>query len=263
MQVSLESVQEVEYAVLCELDRICKKYGIPYYLGQGTLLGAAKYKGFIPWDDDVDVLIPYDALKRLHEIFPNEAGSKYLLTNYKVEKYMPLSWSKIRVVDTLSRPKQYKDIPINWGICIDLFPIYPISDLKLLRKAEEFLFRAANKIIMAEWTKYEEGRGVFERLLEKTPLALRHAVMNVAVHLLGMHGNDSEYVLLPCKRIKVIKRDIIFGEPKTLPFETGVFPVPTEYHTYLTVTYGDYMAPLPKSEQRGHDLKMGEIEWRI
>ncbi|MCH5186066.1 MAG: LicD family protein [Oscillospiraceae bacterium] len=263
MEMDLKSIQKVQYRILCETDRICRKHDIPYFLGQGTLLGAVKYKGFIPWDDDIDVLIPHDALKRLMKVFPEEADPEYFLTNYRVEKHMPLSWSKIRAVNTLSRPKRYKDIPINWGICIDLFPVYPICNLSLIRRAEEFLFRSANKIIMAEFTEYEEEHGRFERFLEKIPLWLRHRILSGVEHLLALHGNKSKYVLLPCKGIKVIRRSMIFGEPAKLLFEDREFPVPSDYDGYLTLNFGDYMAPLPADRQKGHDFKMGEIEWRL
>ena len=59
----LKQVQHTEYKILKELDRICQRHNIPYFLGQGTLLGAAKYHGFIPWDDDIDVIMPYDAIE--------------------------------------------------------------------------------------------------------------------------------------------------------------------------------------------------------
>lgn len=263
MSSLLQNIQKTEYAILKELDKICRANRIPYYLGQGTLLGAAKYQGFIPWDDDIDVLIPCDALDKLMGLFRREASRRYLITNHTVEKHFPLSWTKIRDVNTLSRPKRYRDIPINWGICIDLFPIYPVSNIKGLRKLETFNVKIANKLMMAEFTKYEENHSCLARILERIPLYVRHLYLNFAVKLLKLHKNTSKYVLVPCRGVKVFRRSLIFGKEVTLPFEDGVYPVPADYHTYLTLNYGDYMAPLPKEEQRGHDLKMGEIEWKI
>ncbi len=262
MQPQIREIQETEYKILCELDRVCRKYDIPYYLSQGTLLGAVKYKGFIPWDDDVDVMITASAMKRLDEVFPGEAGQEYLLTNYRVERHMALSWSKIRLVNTLSRPRLYREIPVNWGVCIDIFPIHPISNWGWLRRIEEFLFRCANKLLMAEWTKYEDGRSAFERLLEKTPLGLRHAVIRAVEALLALHGDNSRWVLLPCKGIKVVKRSL-FENVTMLRFENQDFPAPSGYHEYLTLNYGDYEKPLPPEEQHGHDERIGEIEWRL
>lgn len=263
MNDMLKKIQQTELEILKETNRICKKNHIQYFLGQGTLLGAAKYQGFIPWDDDIDLLIPYDELKKLIDIFPKEASQHYIITNHTAEKHYPLSWTKIRSKNTLSRPKRYSDIPINWGVCIDLFPLYPISNFKVLRKLEVFNFKIATKLMMAEFTKYEDNHTAFERILEKVPICLRHFYLNISIKLLTMHKNNSEYILLPCKGVRIFKRSLIFGKETHLQFENETYPVPTDYHTYLSLNYGDYMSPLPKSEQRGHDLKMGEIEWKL
>ena len=69
MSDTLKKLQKTEYEIFKEVDRVCKENGIFYMLGQGTLLGAAKYKGFIPWDDDIDLLIPAKELDRLHAVF--------------------------------------------------------------------------------------------------------------------------------------------------------------------------------------------------
>lgn len=258
----LKQVQHTEYKILTELDRICQKHNILYFLGQGTLLGAAKYHGFIPWDDDIDVIMPYDAIEKLIPIFKEEAKKQYFITNHKIEKHYPLSWTKIRDINTLSRPKRYRDIPINWGICIDLFPMYPVSNFKVLRKLETLAFKIANKILLAEFTKYEENPTLSERILEKIPVGLRRLNLSCITRLLTLHGKTSKYILLPCKGVKVFKRSLIFGRHVSLTFEDGSYPVPSDYHTYLTLNYGDYMSPLPKEEQGGHELKMGEIEWK-
>ena len=259
----LRKIQKEELTILKELDRVCKANHIQYYLGQGTLLGAAKYQGFIPWDDDIDLLVPYDALQRLMQVFPEQANKQYIITNHTVEKHYPLAWTKIRNANTLSRPKRYQNIPINWGICIDLFPIYPVSNFKILRKLEVFNFKIANKLLLTELTKYEDNQNILIRILEKIPLYIRHSYANFTIKLLTLHKSNSRYVLLPCKGVKTFKRSLIFGKKTLLPFEDRAYSVPTEYHTYLTLNYGDYMAPLPEAEQKGHELKMGEIEWEL
>lgn len=259
----LRRVQLTEYEILKEVDRIAKKHNIKYYLGQGTLLGAAKYKKFIPWDDDIDLLIPYKELEKLIEVFGKEADSRFLLTNSFIEKHFPVTWSKVRDKETLSRPYRYKDLPINWGICIDLFPIYSVSNNAVLRKIEYLLYKIANKVLVAEFTKYEDGHGMLVRFLEKIPIAIRHLYLKTVIKILNLHKDDTKYVLLPCKNVKIVERDIIFGEEKELEFEDAKFPAVSEYEKYLTINYGDWRADLPHDEQRGHDMALGEIEWKV
>lgn len=259
----IRKIQLTEYEILKELDRIARKHNIRYYLGQGTLLGAAKYQKFIPWDDDIDLLIPYKDLKKLMKVFPQEADPKYILTNCYVEKHFPLPWSKIRNINTLSRPVRYKALPINWGVCIDLFSIYPISNLAFVRKIEYLIYKIAYKMLMAGFTKYEPGHGLFVRLLEKIPLCVRRLVLQLALALLTLHSEHTEYVMVACKGVKIVKRSMLFGDEKSLPFEDGLYPVIHDHEAYLTLNYGDWRADLPQDQKRGHDLQMGDIEWKL
>ena len=259
----LRKVQLAEYEILKEVDKIAKKHNIKYFLGQGTLLGAAKYKNFIPWDDDIDLLIPYKDLLKLIEVFPREADEKFKLTNCLIEKHFPVAWSKIRNKNTLSRPVQYKDLPINWGICIDLFPIYSVSNIAVIRNLEYCMYKLANKMLLAEMTKYETGHGAFVRLLEKIPLSIRHLYFKMVIGILSLHKDNTNYVIVTCKGAKRVKREVIFGPKQELEFEDGVFPAVSAYDEYLKLNYGDWRADLPPEQQKGHDLTLGEIEWKL
>ncbi|MBE7046921.1 MAG: LicD family protein [Ruminococcaceae bacterium] len=259
----LRQVQLTQYEILKELDRVAKKHNIRYVLGQGTLLGAVKYKKFIPWDDDIDLLIPYKELKKLIGVFESEADKKYKITNCFIERHFPVAWSKIRNTETLSRPKRYKELPINWGICIDLFPVYSLSNIGFVRKIEYILYKIAAKLLVAEFTKFEEGHGLFVRLLEKIPICIRHLFFKFIIYLLSLHSDNTEYVMTSCKGAKVVKRSLIFGGEESLLFEDEMFPAPKGYHEYLTINYGDYMADLPEELRKGHDLTLGDIEWKI
>lgn len=261
MSCTLRDIQNKQHEMLKELARVCEKRNIKYYLAQGTLLGAVRHKGFIPWDDDIDVIVPYDELERLMRIFPCEGDQEYMITNHTVEKHYPLTWTKIRAKNTLSRPKRYKDVPVNWGICIDLFPAYPVSDNALFRTCEILFFRIARKMLIAEMTKYEEGHHAVTRIMESIPISVRHFFLNLSLKLFTSHKDDTKYVYLLCKNGKVMKREWIFGEKTTLSFEGEDYPVPTDYHKFLTEMYGDYMSLPPIEEQGGHDLHLGEIEW--
>lgn len=259
----LKAIQKTELGALVELRRVCEKNNIRYFLAQGTLIGAVREKGFIPWDDDIDVLIPQNDLNRLLEIFPRKADGKYMITDHNIEAHYPLSWPKIRVRNTLSRPIQYKDIPINWGMCIDLFPIYSVSDNPLLRKLEIGFFKIARKALLSEMTRYEDGRDIITRLFEKIPLRARHKLMNTSAKIFGRHGDNTEYVYATCKGGFVLKRSLIFGEERSLDFEGLSYPVPSDYDGFLRAQFGDYMTPPPENERKGHDMRLGEIEWRL
>ena len=260
----LRQIQEKELGALRELRRVCDRHQIRYFLGQGTLLGAARDGKFIPWDDDIDVLIPHRDLQRLLKVFPHEAEGTYKLTNHRVEAHYPLSWSKIRIQGTLSRPVRYREIPIDWGVCLDLFPIYPVSDWAPMRKAEVLFFKGARKLLLSEMTQYDgPGRPLLAKVLEKVPLPLRRRAMDAAIALLARHGDFTQWLYLDTKEGPLVKRNLIFGKPRQLSFEGQDYPVPADYDGFLTMQYGDYRTPPPEEERGGHDLRMGEIEWKV
>ena len=262
MNDELRKIQMIEYKMLKELFRVCEKHGLKIFLAQGTLLGAVRHKGFIPWDDDLDVIMPWEDADRLMKIFPEEVRGKYFLTDYTVERHYPLIWRKIRVSGTLSRPKQYKDLPINWGICMDVFSIYPLCANKFVRCFEVFLYMVARKMLLAEMTKYENGHNLFERFLEKIPIGIRHFVVRCAGRCMKHNPPDSKYIYIACKRGHVMERSVVFGPENRLRFEDGEYTVPSDYRRYLELVYGpDYMTPPPEEERKGHALSMGNIEW--
>lgn len=266
MNAMLPKIHEAQLELLNELDRICKEQNITYFLTQGTLLGAAKYQGFIPWDDDADVMIPFDELKKLTDVFEKEAKEKFFLTDYRKEECFPLPWAKVRNKNTLSRPVRYKDMPINWGICIDVFPYYPMSNSKIKQKLQIAFYKLARKMLMSELAAYEENPGKLDRLFTKLPRSFRHKFMDTAIRRMEKNAwGDKVYVT--SKGGRIVDRSLLSGEATTLPFEGKDYPVPNGYDAYLTLNYGDYMKPLPKDvqerEEQGHEKNMGSIEWRF
>ncbi len=263
MSLNKRDIQLCEKNILDDLNRVCTENDINYYLAQGTLIGATRHKGFIPWDDDIDLIIDHRDFKKLLKIYPELGNERYIMTHFSNEKYNPLTWAKIRDKETLSRPYRYKELPINWGICIDVFPYYPCSSFSFLRSLEFGFFKLARKMNFAGMTQYEEGHGFFTRLLEKIPICIRRFFVKASLGILSLHSNNSKYVVVLCKGVKCVKRALIEGDKKMLEFEGESYPVPSKYHEYLTDMYGDYMTLPPESEQGGHDLLMGEIEWKL
>lgn len=264
MSCTIDKIRAKQLELLCEIDRICEKNNLNYYLSSGTLIGAVRHKGYIPWDDDIDVIIPYRDYVKLRAIFSEENCTDSFFSDYTTERHCPFNWGKIRANNTISRPVMYKDLPIHWGICIDLFIAYNVSDFPLLRSFEILLFKVASKMLMAEMTQYEGKRSILKRFLEKIPIGLRHFAMKCAQWLLSLHHNKpTEYMFLVNRGGNLMKRSYIEGEKKKLVFETKEFYVPCDTHSFLTELYGDYMTPPPEEERGGHELMLGKIEWDI
>ena len=151
-KLNLEEIQKIELDILIYLDKICKENNIKYYLSSGTLLGAIKYKGFIPWDDDIDVvLFRSDYLKLIDVLGKNDEKYKILSIYNTEDYYYPFA----KLVDTrtvlIENSKKIKDM----GVYIDIFPIdgyitenieKEISQLRILRNLMVRRYRIKNCI---------------------------------------------------------------------------------------------------------------------
>jgi len=119
----LKKIQNTLLEILIEVDRICRKNDIKYFLFAGTLLGAVRHKGFIPWDDDIDIAMPREDYEKFLQIVQKEPYSNYFLQNVITEIEAPFLFSKFRKDDTLLLEKAVMNKNIHHGIFIDIFPL--------------------------------------------------------------------------------------------------------------------------------------------
>lgn len=120
---AMKQVWAVELDLLCEFDRVCKKLGFQYFLDGGTLLGAARDGRFIPWDDDIDVIMLREDYDRLTVLGPAEFKEPYFLQNAYTDTDYRRGLSQLRRNDTtfILKREVEKRLPFNQGICIDIF----------------------------------------------------------------------------------------------------------------------------------------------
>lgn len=259
---NLKEIQNVQLNILKECTDICDRHRLTYFLAQGTLLGAVRHGGFIPWDDDIDIIMPIDDLKKFSEYFAAEAPKDLFLENYYTESQYPYPWTKIRKNNTTSMPSAYMDMPVHWGICIDIFPYYPLGKSRLEKFFCTMCFKISKKMLGTFMTPYEKNASIINRMISAIPGSLRIKIADISLRLMNKQNIDSEYVFALCKGGKVLKREwLTGGQEQKLMFENELFRVPSDYDAYLTEMFGDYMTLPPQSEQIGHDLKLGEIIW--
>ncbi len=255
---SLENIHKTEFDMLCKCKAICEKHNIPYYLCYGTLLGAVRHKGFIPWDDDVDIMMPVHKIAEFKKYFMEEAGENYFYSDIDTKNICLEPWQKIRRSDTTSMPEIFKGIDTNWGICIDIFPMYPLSKNKLNNKLKFLLFRLAEVILRAETAKYDKSCSFKLKAISKIPYKLRKVLGRCIINILSKGNCESEFTF---DGFMEIKRSDVTADKCYLEFEGVPFSVPSNYHKYLTDAYGDYMQLPPEEERIGHAGDYGKIIW--
>lgn len=122
----IKDLQRIELEMLLEVDRICKKYNIRYFLVAGTLLGAIRHKGFIPWDDDIDICMPVEEYRKFCKVAKTDLKKEYFLQNSDTD-FSNRWFSKVRKNNTTCIEKGYEKSKIHQGIWIDIFPLIGVK----------------------------------------------------------------------------------------------------------------------------------------
>ena len=150
----MNDLQKKQFAILCEFVRICEKLDLQYYMICGSALGSAKYSGFIPWDDDIDVALP----RKDYNIFIEKAQAllpEHLhLQNYKTDKNFHHYCSKIRDSQTTYIERDQKNLNIHHGVFVDVIPLDALPDDKLF-KFKYRVFRICQLMYLQSQEKYK------------------------------------------------------------------------------------------------------------
>lgn len=263
-------IQSVLVGYLLEVDRICRKHNIKYFLGGGTLLGAVRHGGFIPWDDDADIMMLREDYDKFLEVAQSELPDGFTLQTSKTDKHCHYPFAKIRIDDTMFATKYSKTHgKMNNGMAFDIFAhdntansaigqklhlqftllirsmIFNKWNHRRIDNKKKFQSFVANilKVIfpirVSEWIQYR----IFKLFKHKKNAQFVYDGMGRNVY----HGAFPKYYLDEVIYIKIHGHD---------------FPIPKEYDKYLTYLYGDYKQLPPASKrQTSHSivqLDMGE-----
>ncbi len=257
MESSVKEIQNVQLNILKELAEVCEKNGLRYYLAFGTCLGAVRHKGFIPWDDDIDVLMPVEDVDKLLKM-QNEFSENYFIQSRHTDKNYQSIAVRIRDNNTTCIEKEEEGLDINHGIYIDIYPYFssPNSKIGLLFNIwRSYIYRT----LVAGREPYNHGRILKigskilltlyqgekrERKIQKMEYKLRNVTNGKEI--LDYFGQDITL-------FSAITYDQKwFDIPKKIEFEGYYFNAPTEPEKYLAKRYGDFMKLPPLEEQKKH-----------
>lgn len=245
----MNKLQCVQLDILKEFIRICQTLDLKYYLICGSALGCAKYKGFIPWDDDVDVALP----RKDYDIFLEKAQALlpeyYFLQNYKTDKYFHHFCSKIRDSRTTYIEKDQKNLNIHHGVFIDVIPLDILPDDKNF-KIKYRIFRIFQLIHLKSPEKYKNSiKFILKPFANITPV-YRHFEHYLREN--SSSGNVQYCNFHNAKNNRLYMDFSYYGEGTTAKFEGLDVIIPEKYDEYLTAYYGDWRADLPTEQQIGH-----------
>ena len=255
----LDKLKIIELDILKVFIEICKKYDLKYFLLGGTALGAVRHKGFIPWDDDIDVGMPREDYEKFLNKVQNELPPHLFLQTHITDKNYPNNFAKIRNCNTTFIETSVQNIKMNHGVYIDIFPLDGYPDSHLLSRMRNLIDIIISKSITNSLH--------CEKHRKKTPLGYlnniisffffkdyRKAVKTKDKLLKKYAYKHSEIIANYCGAwgIKEVMPKSYFGNGTFGEFEGIKVVLPADYDKYLTSLYGDYMTPPPLEKRVSH-----------
>lgn len=256
--LDLKEAQTIMTEILKAVHDLCEKHGINYFLDAGTLLGAVRHKGFIPWDDDIDIGMLREDYNKFLKIAEKELPKHLFLQTFETDEYYDVypTPCKVRYNNTIFLEEGAKENhKMHNGIFIDIFPYDSLPKSKFVYKVQ----RALSYNILKS---YKRIRDIPEKLSFKNKITFTFYRLVIKMfpnkrrlkffnHLVKWNDQNSEYMgygLDTYWSQYIYKKSDYFDLAK-LDFEEYKFYGPKNYHAILTQLYGDYMT-LPKEEDR-------------
>lgn len=257
----LKRLQETELEILKVVTDFCDEKGIRYCLTSGTLLGAVRHNGFIPWDDDIDISMPRADYEKFLT-YADDFIDGYEIVCTKLNNQYPIAIAKVRKCDTVMKEPSMAHLDINHGVWIDVFPLDRVKSTQRLKR------RAHNFNLLTTVINY--------KLKVSNPKKIKTKFICMALGLLSIKELDKIRTRImtaeECTDAKMYTSfasnlgpsrllfdESVYFPAKKIKFETEIFYAPAKIDVWLTGAYGDYMS-LPPENERVNRHKVMEIK---
>jgi lipopolysaccharide cholinephosphotransferase len=251
-EISLREAQMVMFEILKEIDRICKKHQIRYWLDAGTLLGAVRHQGFIPWDDDLDIGMLREDYEKFLKVAPRELTDPYFLQTKENDPFPGSTYmSKVLYIHSFYWERWFKkNESFQQCLFVDIFPFdrYPSRRFLLFMELRNLL--AKKKI---SYPRNSPGNLWWRFILLLTKVTFIFSLMKFSKYLVDRNRsnllNKPGYQYVSYSPMAPWKEPYLLSEIMeltTVTFEGQLFPAPGDWDHYLTKQHGDYMQLPPE-----------------
>lgn len=258
-EAELRAVQLIELEMLVEVDRICKKHKIHYNIIAGTLLGAVRHGGYIPWDDDADVAMLRPEYEKFRRACKAELDtSRFYFQDHRNTEGYRWGYGKLRRKDTLFLREHQEHMPYEQGVFIDIFPLDGVPDNYFRRSIQNLECFCVRKLLWARVGKIAEKnfwkrqlyalldkiseQDIFRHYREMVRRANRRKTR--MVRILTFPTPNDEWGYYRCW----------YENSADTEFEGIIFQGIKDYDSYLSFKFGDYMELPPMEERKVHPV---------
>ena len=259
----LNIMRRLEVDIVKEIDRICKENGIRYFLVGGSLLGAVRHQGFIPWDDDLDVGMLREDFEKFRRICPGVLSEKYAYQSYRTDPQSHYIFDKIRLKNTIFSTVFSDRFPIENGIFVDILVYDKTSKRPFFQKMHIRLIQITKRVINVRWVNkarkkiHYRATKIALPFLRLIPFRLIHRFYERLIK--HYNKSDSDYYIdsVGMNLLRgAFPKECIVGEPIYVPFEDTELPIPPGWDGYLRHWYGENYMEIPTISARksGHKL---------
>lgn len=243
---------QLRNVVLLEtIDRVCREHGLTYYLTDGSLLGAVRHQGFIPWDDDMDIALLRDDYDKLMQHADEWIPKPFFIVNHENTPQYPKYFAKLE--DTSTTIVENFHLGYAGGIYMDIFPLDEVPDNKFLRTIHFYKFNLLRRLqYLVYRNPYKHGHGpsswlplLAQKLFSRK--WVHNKVQRVITEYRGKAGCNT--LMSHDNGLRVTPKSV-FAESKRLTFEGFSANAPADSHGFLSAIYGDDYMQLPPVEAR-------------
>lgn len=248
--LSIEEIKEIQLQILDEVNNFCEKEGIEYFLGYGTLIGAVRHKGYIPWDDDIDIVMKRDQYETFLSKF-NSSSRIFKVYSCDNCDWFPYPFAKISDERTVLI-EENDEMKNNIGINIDVFPLdeLPIKSIK------NVYIRILNNLLTLKSVKVNSSRKFYKNLILRigkiTTAFIKANTISQQINILAVNNNtNANYlgnIVFTDSSTDFAPQDA-FSSKFKISFESREYYINKGYDEWLSNYYGDYMQ-LPPTEKR-------------
>ncbi|MDT2758337.1 LicD family protein [Enterococcus xiangfangensis] len=261
---TLATLQKIELSILREFDRICEKYQLDYFLCGGSAIGAIRHKGFIPWDDDIDVGMTREHYDKFLLIAAEEYSDKYTIMNNQTNPDFPLMNTRWGLNGTEFKPKDFKNVPGDFGVFLDIFCFDNIPDDDTLMRKQGtrawfygkllVLSGVSSPVLYIYGVKRQLVKAICKiihygfKILRLKPRFFYKRAEKYMLQYKNIKTKRMAYMFDPERFTSILNKEEVYPTRK-VAFESITVNVPKNVENYLAKRYGDYMT-LPDEDKR-------------